>query len=242
MYHIISITGPDTEKFLQGQLTSNIQKMKPEQAQLSAYCDQKGRVIASFWLIKLSSDHYLACLPASNLDNTLNQLLKYALFSKVEVSMTNAYQIQYEYQAPTISITHAAQNDEEKWQQQLIKAGIVLVESEISGKFLPQMLSYEKLEAVSFTKGCYLGQEIVARTQHLGVLKQGLFRLTLQQGEPRGLKIGAEILHDHKNIGTVVANYNNRLLLAVMRITDIEALNELTFNDGIWTISPTHAR
>jgi folate-binding protein YgfZ len=64
------------------------------------------------------------------------------------------------------------------WDLLDVRAGIAHICAATSEIFLPQMLDYDQLGAVSFTKGCYLGQEIVARTQHLGRPKRHLHALT----------------------------------------------------------------
>jgi folate-binding protein YgfZ len=68
--------------------------------------------------------------------------------------------------------------DDESWRRADIEAGWARVTAATSGQFLPQMLGLTDLGGVSFEKGCYLGQEIVARTHHLGKVKRGLFRAT----------------------------------------------------------------
>jgi folate-binding protein YgfZ len=59
----------------------------------------------------------------------------------------------------------------------LIRAGIPLISAPTSAAFLPQMLDLERLGAVNFAKGCYLGQEVVARAQHRGEVKRRLQQL-----------------------------------------------------------------
>ncbi len=67
--------------------------------------------------------------------------------------------------------------DADGWDLHDVRAGIAHVTKSTSESFLPQMLDYDQLDAVSFAKGCYLGQEIVARTQHRGQPKRHLRRL-----------------------------------------------------------------
>ena len=64
------------------------------------------------------------------------------------------------------------------WQLQLIRLGIGQVHSQTRESFIPQMLNLQQLGGVSFRKGCYTGQEIVARMQYLGKLKRRMYRLT----------------------------------------------------------------
>ncbi len=68
--------------------------------------------------------------------------------------------------------------DAKIWDLLDVLAGITHVSAATSEMFLPQMLDYDRLGAVSFTKGCYLGQEIVARAQHLGRPKRHLHTLS----------------------------------------------------------------
>ena len=73
--------------------------------------------------------------------------------------------------------SHARAGDALVWDLLDVRAGLAHVTAATSEEFLPQMLDYDRIDAISFTKGCYLGQEIVARTQHLGRPKRHLQRL-----------------------------------------------------------------
>ena len=63
------------------------------------------------------------------------------------------------------------------WRLADIRAGIAVLSPATREQFLPQMLDLDRRGAVSFNKGCYTGQEVVARSQHLGKLKRHLYRL-----------------------------------------------------------------
>ncbi len=65
------------------------------------------------------------------------------------------------------------------WQLTMIRAGLPLVTAPTQEEFVAQMLNYELIGGVSFQKGCYPGQEIVARTQYLGKLKKRMYRVAL---------------------------------------------------------------
>jgi hypothetical protein len=71
---------------------------------------------------------------------------------------------------------------EERWRLADIRAGLPQVYAATSEAFVAQMLNLDLLDGISFTKGCYTGQEIIARTQHLGRIKRRLFRLNLPAG------------------------------------------------------------
>ena len=75
-----------------------------------------------------------------------------------------------------------AKRFEEDWRLADIRAGLPQVYAATSEAFVAQMLNLDLLDGISFTKGCYTGQEIIARTQHLGRIKRRLFRLQLPPG------------------------------------------------------------
>ncbi|MDX5445672.1 MAG: folate-binding protein [Zoogloeaceae bacterium] len=70
----------------------------------------------------------------------------------------------------------------ERWQLAMIRAGLPLVTAATQEEFVPQMLNFELIGGVSFNKGCYPGQEIVARTQYLGKLKKRMYRVQVPAG------------------------------------------------------------
>jgi tRNA-modifying protein YgfZ len=71
---------------------------------------------------------------------------------------------------------------EGEWRLADIRAGLPQIYAVTSEAFVAQMLNLDLLDGISFTKGCYTGQEIIARTQHLGRIKRRLFRLQLPAG------------------------------------------------------------
>lgn len=71
--------------------------------------------------------------------------------------------------------TLTAPVDNQQWHQAEIKDNIPRLYPETLGEFLPHYLNLPEQGAVSFTKGCYIGQEIIARMEHRGNIKQGLF-------------------------------------------------------------------
>lgn len=85
--------------------------------------------------------------------------------------------------APTIYQTlldsGAQKADTAAWQLAMIRAGLPLITAATQEEFVAQMLNYEVIGGVSFNKGCYPGQEIVARTQYLGKLKKRMYRVRM---------------------------------------------------------------
>jgi tRNA-modifying protein YgfZ len=83
---------------------------------------------------------------------------------------------------PASADAAAASRFEEEWRLADIRAGLPQVYAATSEAFVAQMLNLDLLDGISFTKGCYTGQEIIARTQHLGRIKRRLYRLALPDG------------------------------------------------------------
>lgn len=106
----------------------------------------------------------------------------------------------------------AAPLSDTDWLRALIEAGIPTITSETSGKYTPHMLNLDRLGAVSFTKGCYTGQEVVARTEHLGSVKRRLARFRLEAGEAT---TGDRLLHGGREVGEVVNAAAGHLLAVV---------------------------
>jgi folate-binding protein YgfZ len=116
---------------------------------LGAFCNAKGRVISTFVLLK-NENGFLLILPTSLLSTIQERLQRYKLRAKVEMIETDLPAFNLPKNMPWLS-------------------------PETSEQFIPQWLNLDTLGGISFTKGCYTGQEIVARTHYLGDVKRRLF-------------------------------------------------------------------
>lgn len=222
---VLAVRGADAAKFLQGQLTCNLNYLSDTQASLGARCTQKGRMQSSFRIV-LHGDGVLMAMATELLEPQLADLKKYAVFSKSRLTNESAAWVRFglsnadkalsslglELPADTDSAARtdaliairvspdraelwapaehaevvrgqlAAQLDEaglNEWMLGQIRAGIGQVMPQTRELFIPQMLNLQAVGGVSFKKGCYTGQEIVARMQYLGKLKRRLYRLSL---------------------------------------------------------------
>lgn len=70
------------------------------------------------------------------------------------------------------------------WNDLMILTNFCFIQPQTSGAFVPQMINLDKFQGISFNKGCFLGQEVVARTQHLGQLKRHLHSFYLSSDKP----------------------------------------------------------
>ncbi len=95
--------------------------------------------------------------------------------------------------------------DSESWHASDIEAKIPNIFKESQDKFIPQSLNLDLIDAISFKKGCYTGQEIVARTHYLGKPKRRMFLGAISINEPP--KVGDEIYVENEIIGQIVNFY-----------------------------------
>ena len=106
------------------------------------------------------------------------------------------------------------------WETLNIQSGIPTLQKETSGSFVPQMLNLDYLDAVSFTKGCYTGQEVVARMRYLGKLKRKMYRMTRASNQiaPPGTPCFVEDINQISGyvISSVQINSNFQEFLAVL--------------------------
>ncbi len=213
-FAVIEFFGEKALTFLQGQVTCDMRKLTTQGAHtFGALCDHRGRMLANFWIIHWQNS-FLMILPANLSETIAEHLKKYAVFSKVVITLSNTFFIAElmnysDENKPGIFIPlpsekrylylhdhnaladHPINTDETLWQKHNIQDALAILYPETSLLFTPQMIGLEKHGGISFDKGCYVGQEIVARTHYLGTLKRHLHRLTLQNESP--LKPGGEI-------------------------------------------------
>ena len=159
----IQLTGPDSRKFLQGQVTCDMESLTGSATINGAHCTPKGRIIFLFSASCDDQDNIILETHHSVKDMAIANLKKYAVFFKTEIS-----DISQQYSAaPVLS------------NLERIKTGSADVVAETSDMFIPQMLNLDALGYISFKKGCYTGQEIVARAHYRGAVKRRMHHLQL---------------------------------------------------------------
>lgn len=235
-YGLLSVSGPDARDFLHAQLTNDILNLPPERAVLAGWCSAKGRLLATFLVIP-APQGFLLQVARDLAAAVAKRLSMFVLRSKVEVADESEAWAQFgvwdapgagavRWESgnaivpvddrrhlrlePAASVTLVPNAQEEAWTLQEIRAGRPLITAATQDQFVPQMVNLEKLEGIDFQKGCYPGQEIVARAQYRGQVKRRMVRLPSPGGT--ALRPG-----DAFNGGVVVDSAGGELL-AVMPI------------------------
>lgn len=223
---VLAVRGPDADKFLQGQVTCNLNYLKDGSSSLGARCTPKGRMVSSFRLLP-DRDGFLLAMASELIEPQQTELKKFAAFSKSQLSDESGAWSRFglvggdaalvrlgldlppeagrvvrngeliairleggraELWAPAEQIetlrarlaSHLPEAPLEHWLLTQIRAGVGQVFGATCELFIPQMINLQAVGGVSFKKGCYSGQEIVARMQYLGKLKRRLYRLALE--------------------------------------------------------------
>ena len=194
----IKIEGADAAGFLHGQFTTDVTGLASGRAGLSAWCDPKGRVIATFILARLDEAFWLL-LPEILKDTFLKRLKMYVLRANVNIVDANTETGNIPELPAYISAIDGCD-----WQTTFIRQGIPWLSPTTSGRFLPQELNLDHLDALSYTKGCYPGQEIIARLRYRGEVKRRLCHATTDNNTL--LQPGSALVPEgeERNIGTVV--------------------------------------
>ena len=219
---VMTCSGPDAAGFLQGYLTSDTDELSDNAWQPWALCNLKGRVVANGWS-KLGHEQVTLLTHHSLVERLLEFFRPYLAFAKAELEDSSSQTLVFgvlgepsaaDVVAPGVGLqvmddlaaakALASQGlvDAAAWHERLQRAEICLVSTPTSESFLPQMLGLTAIGAVSFDKGCYLGQEVVARAQHRGAVKRTLHRLDWQGPIPEA---GAALTAaDGSAAGTVI--------------------------------------
>lgn len=225
---VIAVEGPDSARFLHGQLTCDVNALPVSHSTLGARCNPKGRMQSSFRLIRVDAELYYLVMHQNLVERQLAELKKYAVFFKTQLSDASSGWLRFGLLGQDIDAALASANlpcpadtgtamtadgalilktssetaeawlapdsaraalerlftaatpaNLQAWLLRQIRLGIGMVFPQTYETFIPQMLNLQQLGGVSFRKGCYTGQEIVARMQYLGKLKRRMYRLLL---------------------------------------------------------------
>jgi tRNA-modifying protein YgfZ len=190
---LLKISGSDAESFLQAQLSNNINELDNSSIQLNAYCQHQGKMLALFWVMRSNND-FLLSFPLDLLEIIKSRLQMFVIMSDVTIDdVTDDYlQIgvidENQKNAFTIndklSLIITRPNDLEKfslsskanWDKACIDSSLPEIYLLTCEKMVPQMLNLDIDEiGINFSKGCFPGQEVVARLHYLGVAKRRLF-------------------------------------------------------------------
>ena len=257
----IKLSGPDSEKFLQGQVTCDLTQLDTQSSLNGAHLTPKGRIIFLFSVTRDSQGALLLETNPSVIELAMASFKKYSVFFKTEitevtdqfvsvlVSGPNADTIINKIDADTSRLigidTYSLSIRAERTQACLskvsgelipagqgysdllrIRSGTADVSAESSDNFIVQMINLDAQNYISFKKGCYTGQEIVARAHYRGTVKRRMYILNLATSTLPGIGEGL-INSDGKVIGNVanvaLASDKTIEILAILAIKSADS-------------------
>ena len=154
------VQGTQAAEFLQGQITIDAEKISNKDFKPACICNNKGRVMATFWIKKQENGFRVAILEelCASFEEHMN---KYIPFFDAQLKKVERDNLKKEL-------------DSTEWMKFLVNKGIVEVNKHTSSKFTPHELNYQNNELIDFSKGCFNGQEVIARMEYRGKLKFAL--------------------------------------------------------------------
>jgi folate-binding protein YgfZ len=180
--------GPDAGEFLHAQLSADISALETGEATYACYCSVRGQVYGLL-LVSRRADDYLLAASAELLPVILTRLRMFVLRSRVEFDVCPDITVcgigpgedasipgvvqpveGLRYSLSKQAMTEDAKDEDFKALE--IRHRVSWLNAGTTEKFIPQMLGFDRIGAVSFSKGCYPGQEIVARARYLGKVKR----------------------------------------------------------------------
>ncbi|ENV35345.1 CAF17-like 4Fe-4S cluster assembly/insertion protein YgfZ [Acinetobacter gerneri] len=155
-----TLNGTDAQKFLQGQVTLNAEAMPENVSRYTAICDLKGRIHFGLWLKKINAESFFIVTTQDQAEEFAKHIKKYGAFSKMKLEETGT--VFPSLNADTTDFSDS-QTDISAWEIAAIQNGQAYIDQAIEGVFQPQELRLHQREGVHYDKGCYLGQEVIAR-------------------------------------------------------------------------------
>ncbi len=240
---VLALAGRDALAFAQAQFMSDVAALDDRQWQWSGWLTAKGRLIALFALLRLDAQALWLLLPDADPAALAEALRRYVFRSKVVLSIPDIPAAgRFDALAPAAGNRFARLDDARialdmggafgartlllgpcdavedadalaRWDAADLAYGLPRLPPSQAEQWTPQQLSLERLRAFSVRKGCYPGQEIVARTHFLGQAKRGLALL----GGSAPLAVGSEVRQDGQPIGVIVSSAGGAALAILPR-------------------------
>jgi folate-binding protein YgfZ len=218
---VISVAGADAEGFLQGLLTADIGMLKPGEAAYAALLQPQGKILFDFFVLDTGQGYLIDCSAAQKAD-LLKRLTFYKLRARVEIADALDQEVGVSFTPPPdghrfadprlpllgfrviAPVGQLPLGDGDRYRFGRIRLGIADTDEDIgSGKLFPHEANLDQLGGLSFSKGCFVGQEVVSRMEHRGTARSRILPINVSGGAP---STGAEIKAEETLIGTLLSS------------------------------------
>jgi tRNA-modifying protein YgfZ len=234
---VLSLEGAETENFLHNLVTADILGLAEGEARYAALLIPQGKILFDFFVLKTAEGYLLDCA-ASQLEELTKRLMFYRLRAKIAISERKDLEVGVSPERPTGIMAYADPRIPLiGWRMIVEKSGLPtgtgynaarialgLADSDGdigSGELFPHEANFDQMDAVSFTKGCYIGQEVVSRMEHRATARSRILPVTF---DGAALPRGAAIKSADKIIGSVLSSAGN----AALALIRLDRLGEAT--------------
>ena len=215
---VIAVSGPEAKSFLQGLMTNDVGRLAPDTPLYAAQLTPQGKVLFDFLLSEQDGTIFIDCAAASS-QTLLKRLTMYRLRARVELSLRDDLAVLWNEQglpdprlpelgtrqiAPANTADGAAE-----YLAQRLSLGIPEGGDFGSDRMFALDGGLEELHAVSFDKGCYVGQELTARMKHRGTARKRLLPVDAADENPLP-PAGTDIRAGEISLGEITSTYNDR--------------------------------
>ena len=244
---VVTLSGRDAVAFAQAQFMSDVAALAPGHWHWSGWLTPKGRVIALFAVLRRDVESLYVLLHDADPAAFVSSLQRLVFRSKVMIGIDRDAHVSGALRIPSVARGHEAHIDGDaieldlgtdahprtlqvgptaapsdpdahaRWRALDMAFGLPRLPADQADSWTPQQLSLDRLRAFSVRKGCYPGQEIVARTHFLGQVRRGLVALRAPDAAPRA----GDVQQDGNTIGRLVCAAQD-LRLAVLPLERAE--------------------
>jgi len=254
---LIKISGEDSESFLQSQFSNDVKQIHKNKIQINAYCQHQGKIIAIIWVFKKDKNYYLS-IPSELKQLVLTKINIFKLMSSIVIEDLSDKIYQYglidEYNDKSFKINESLSLLTSKelladslnlsyWDNACISKSLPEIYLNSSEMHTPHALNLDINQiGVSFTKGCYPGQEVVARMHYLGRPKRRLFRFTSIHKVFVGDKLNTNNSTSLKSSGQVIRVGQKETEFQFLGVFEVSHINDQIFlnNDQTKSVSLIH--
>ena len=242
---VLSLEGVEAENFLHNLVTADVLGLAEGQARYTALLTPQGKILFDFFVLKTAEGYLLDCA-ASQIEELTKRLIFYRLRAKVTIAHRSDLEVGVSPERPSGMTTYVDPRtplagwriitekgklpEGSGFERQRIALGLADSDGDIgSGQLFPHEANFDQLDAVSFSKGCYVGQEVVSRMEHRATARSRILPVEFDGATPAR---DAEIKSGNRTVGSVLSSTGN-MALALIRLDRLAEAEQPLLTDGV---------
>jgi tRNA-modifying protein YgfZ len=244
---VLAVEGPEAEHFLHNLVTADMLGLATGQARYASLLTPQGKILSDFFAVRTAPGYLLDCA-LSQRDDLVKRLTFYKLRAKVTIAARSDLEVGVSPDKPAHDMSYsdprlpdlgwriicAAGTLPEGAGYDAARIGLGLADSDGdigSANLFPHEANFDQFGGISFTKGCYIGQEVVSRMEHRSTARNRILPVKFEGAAPPR---EAEIKSGGKVIGAVLSSENDSAL-ALIRLDRLEDSTPPLLTEGVRT-------